>query len=250
MEKDLNNQHIALVTATRKEMQAVLGGRTQGLALRVNHPEKFMWGPRPVILLITGIGPVNAALALGLLLGKKPGLAGVLNVGIAGSFQPEKVPLGKVVSVQTEIWPEFGLYTEEGLDPQGLGLGQGRVQECVVWDRLDLHPPVQAYQMGLELSSSWPQVKSLSVAGVSGSSARAAELQAKTRAEVENMEGFALAWACAQQEVPFVQIRAISNRVGSRDKTEWNMGLALNSLRQATKRLLGPDQYPLSGQKQ
>ncbi|MBS3778932.1 MAG: hypothetical protein KGY41_00910, partial [Desulfovermiculus sp.] len=57
-EKYLNNHPIALVTATRKEMQTVLGGRTEGLALRVNHPEKFMWGPRPLTILITGIGPV------------------------------------------------------------------------------------------------------------------------------------------------------------------------------------------------
>jgi len=250
MEKYLNNQPIALVTATRKEMQAVLGGRVQGLALKVNNPEKFMWGSRPLTLLITGIGPVNAALALGHLLGGKPGLAGVLNVGIAGGFQPEKIPLGGVVRVQTEIWPEFGLHTAEGLDPQGLGLGHGRVQGRVIWDRLDLHPLKQAYQMGLELCSSWPLVKSVSVAGVSGSPDRAAELQAKTRAEVENMEGFALAWACTLQDVPFVQIRTISNRVGSRSNKEWNMGLALCSLRQATKRLLGPDQDPLPGEKQ
>lgn len=218
--------------------------------MRVNRPEKLMWGPKQVILLITGIGPVNAALALGRIVGSDPGLGGVLNLGIAGSFRPDNIPIGSVVSVETEIWPEFGLYTENGLDPRGLGLGQGRIQGRVVWDRLGLHPQRQAQRMGLELDSNWPQVVSLSVAGVSGTSSRAAELQARTGAEVENMEGFALAWACVVHDLPFVQVRSISNLVGSRDEKEWDMDLALNVLQAAAKRLVEPMQDPLSAKKQ
>lgn len=241
---------IALVTATRKEMKAVVDHRWQGVSLGVNCPQQIRWGSRLCILVITGIGPVNAALSLGQLLGTGLDLAGVLNLGIAGSFHAQRIPLGTVVRVETEIWPEFGLYTEQGLDPQGLGLGQGRIQKRVVWERLSLNPNGAARDMGLKLDPKWPAVTSISVAGVSGTPERAHELHSRTRAEVENMEGFALAWASALHGLPFLQIRSISNRVGFRGPEEWNMNLAFSSLRRAAKQLLGQDKDLLPGEGQ
>ena len=207
---------IALVTATRREMQAVLGERGQSVPLRFNVPQEILWEDKPLVLLITGIGPVNAAMALGGLAAMLPRLAGVLNMGIAGCFDPNVLPLGAVVGVHTEIWPEFGLHTEQGLEPDGLGLGQGRVHGRVVWDTLPLQPELGAARMGLKLDPRWPWVTSLSVAGVSGTPQRALQLRMRYRAELENMEGFALGWVCALRDLPFVQIRSISNRVGSR----------------------------------
>jgi nucleoside phosphorylase len=70
--KIASNPHpIVLVTATRREMQAVLGAHAQGLSLALNTPEQMSWDLRPLIILITGIGLVNAAMALGSLLGQK-----------------------------------------------------------------------------------------------------------------------------------------------------------------------------------
>mgnify|MGYP006273138091 CR=1 FL=1 len=238
-------QPIALVTATRKEMHAVLGPRAQGLPMKVNCVQEIPWGRRTLLLLITGIGPVNAAMALGKLVGQRPDLAGVVNMGIAGSFSLQAFPLGSVVGVHTEIWPEFGLYTEEGVDAKGLGFGQGRVRNKVVWDSLSLQPDVDAQNMGLELDSGWSRVVSLSVAGVSGTIQRARQLQTQTNADIENMEGFALAWACTVHGLPFVQIRSISNRVGWRSQDEWDMDSAFTSLGRAGKCLLGADKDPL-----
>ncbi|MFO7878014.1 MAG: futalosine hydrolase [Desulfovermiculus sp.] len=249
-DKSGETRPLALVTATRKEMQAVLGHRVQGLSLGGNRPQQIKWGSKLLLLVITGIGPVNAALSMGRLLGAGLDLAGVLNLGIAGSFQAQRFPLGAVVGVETEIWPEFGLYTEQGLDPQGLGLGQGRIQKKVVWDRLSLHPKGAARSMGLKLDPKWPTVTSISVAGVSGTPERADELHSRTQAEVENMEGFALAWVSVLHGFPFLQIRSISNRVGSRSPEEWDMDLAFSSLRQAAKQLLGPNKDPLPGEGQ
>jgi len=245
MDTHSTGQPIALVTATGKEMHAVLGSRAQGLPMKVNCVQEVTWGLRTLLLLITGIGPVNAAMALGKLVGQKPDLAGVVNMGIAGSFSLQAFPLGSVVGVHTEIWPEFGLYTEEGVDAKGLGFGQGRVREKVVWDLLSLQPDVDAQNMGLELDSGWPRVVSLSVAGVSGTIQRARQLQTQTNADIENMEGFALAWACTVHGLPFVQIRSISNRVGWRSQDEWDMNSAFTSLGRAGKRLLGADKDPL-----
>ncbi len=239
---------VVLITATRREMQAVLGAHAQGLSLALNTPEQISWGPRPVIILITGIGLVNAAMALGSLLGQKKGqLKGVLNMGIAGSFDLDALPLGAVAAAKAEIWPEFGLHTEENVDPKGLGLGHGRVHGRIVWDSLPLNPDQEAKSMGLALDPSWPRVTSVSVAGVSGTRHRASQLRTQTGALVENMEGFALAWACQVHDLPFLQIRTISNQVGSRSPQDWAMKKAFSRLGPAAECALGLVKDPLPG---
>jgi len=39
----------------------------------------------------------------------------------------------------------------------------------------------------------------------------------------ESMEGAALHYACLMENVPFVQIRSISNYIGERNKKKWDM---------------------------
>jgi futalosine hydrolase len=242
---------IVLITATRREMQAVLSAHAQGLSLALNAPMQISWGARSLILLITGIGLVNAAMALGALLGQRKGtLGGVVNMGIAGSFDLDVLPLGAVATAKTEIWPEFGLHTEENVDPKGLGLGHGRVHGQVVWDSLPLNPDQEAKSMGLALDPSWLRVISVSVAGVSGTRERASQLRAQTGALVENMEGFALAWACRLHGLPFLQIRTISNQVGSRSPEDWAMNKAFSRLGPVAECALGLVEDPLPGKGQ
>jgi len=47
---------------------------------------------------------------------------------------------------------------------------------------------------------------------------------------VESMEGAALHYVCLMEKVPFLQIRAISNTTGDRDKNRWKLKEALKSL--------------------
>ena len=49
-------------------------------------------------------------------------------------------------------------------------------------------------------------------------------------ARLESMEGAALHFACLQAGLPFLQIRSVSNRVGVRDKSQWQLGPAIQSL--------------------
>jgi futalosine hydrolase len=47
---------------------------------------------------------------------------------------------------------------------------------------------------------------------------------------VESMEGAALHYVCLMEKVPFLQIRAISNIIGDRDKRRWKLKEALMKL--------------------
>ena len=52
----------------------------------------------------------------------------------------------------------------------------------------------------------------------------------KYNPKIESMEGAALHYVCTDLEVPYLQIRSISNYVGERDKIKWKMPLAIANL--------------------
>lgn len=72
----------------------------------------------------------------------------------------------------------------------------------------------------------------LTVSTVTGTAGRAAELAGRhPGAAAEAMEGFGVAEAAAAYGVPVVEIRAVSNAVGPRDRAAWRIGEALGALR-------------------
>lgn len=80
----------------------------------------------------------------------------------------------------------------------------------------------------------------LTVSTVTGSATRAAELRARhPRALAEAMEGFGAAEAAYAHGVPVLEIRAVSNPVGPRDRAAWRIGEALAALTEAFGKL-GP----------
>lgn len=220
---------LALVFATRKECSAALPTlktvpRQGGFTTAVIHD-------RNVVVLVTGIASINAALHMGRLFGSKSGIQGVVNIGVAGTLSPQELPLCATCVASTEICPEYGLYSKEGFLPQGIGFSQWEGPTGDVFDRLPLSPEDAASAMGLTLPEGWTRVPMLSVSGVSGTEGRLAELAARyPDARGENMEGFAVALACAQMDIPFLEIRAISNCVGSREAKDWRLDDALKLL--------------------
>lgn len=256
--KTTDRKALIVATATSMEMRAAFPGFARFVPaeqewnrLRVSGAEIRDRPWEDLVLLVTGVGPVNAGIALGRLLGCLAGDStnpdrnpvGVLNVGVAGAFSLERLPLGDVVAVAEEIWPEYGLLTASGVDPRGVKLAQGKIDGKPVWDRLRLTPESSARQMGLDISGLTRAV-GLTVAGVSGTPERAAALRSRYACDIETMEGFALAWACRVADVPFVQVRTISNLVGSRDAAHWDLNGARKRLAVVASTLLGTLEEP------
>jgi futalosine hydrolase len=46
------------------------------------------------------------------------------------------------------------------------------------------------------------------------------------------MEGAAFHYVCLMKQIPFIQIRSISNKVGERDKRKWKMKHAIERLKE------------------
>lgn len=83
-----------------------------------------------------------------------------------------------------------------------------------------------------------PQAAGVTVNTVSGSTASIARLGQKYRPDVESMEGAAFHYSCLVEQVPFVQLRTISNYVEVRDKSRWNIPLAVENLNGTLRALL------------
>jgi futalosine hydrolase len=75
----------------------------------------------------------------------------------------------------------------------------------------------------------FPQASSITVNTVTGEASVNKRHAQKFGATLESMEGAALHYVCRQLDVPFLQIRGVSNRVGDRNKANWKIAEALQA---------------------
>jgi futalosine hydrolase len=77
----------------------------------------------------------------------------------------------------------------------------------------------------------------------SGLASLGAERAARFAGVCENMEGAAAAHLCRLYQVPFVEVRGISNRVEDRRREGWDLPLACRRAQEAALRLV--EEWPL-----
>ncbi|MEV7284484.1 futalosine hydrolase [Streptomyces sp. NPDC093252] len=181
-------------------------------------------------LLAAGVGPALAAastataLTAAALAGAPYGL--VISAGIAGGFAP-RAPLGALVVADAVTAADLGAETPEGFVPV-TELGFGTVT----------HRPPAALVASVALATGALPGTVLTVSTVTGSAARAAALRAAhPEALAEAMEGFGVAEAAAAHGVPVLELRAVSNAVGPRDRAAWRIPDALATLTQGFGKL-------------
>lgn len=189
------------------------------------------------IFLATGVGPINAALAIGFCLGlfhESTGndvkIDGILYAGLAGAFDLETHPLLSIWQVREEIWPEYGLHDGSSVTARAFKhpLWERKEQEDI-YEKIAL-PDISALPGASTKNIEWGECASLTVAGVSASFNRRNALWDAWHVALENMEGFAAAYAAARAEIPLVEIRVVSNKVGPRSKAEKDFDGALTTL--------------------
>ena len=73
---------------------------------------------------------------------------------------------------------------------------------------------------------------------VHGNMASIEKVIKKYKPEIESMEGAAFFYVCEKENIPSIQLRAISNYVERRNKDNWNIPLALQNLKLALEKLL------------
>ncbi|MFD8626332.1 futalosine hydrolase [Streptomyces hygroscopicus] len=133
---------------------------------------------------------------------------------------PGTVPLGSIVVADAIVAADLGAETPDGFTAV-TDLGFGTVEHL---------PPAPLVAAVAEATNA-VRGTVLTVSTVTGSAERAAELLRRhPRAAAEAMEGFGVAEAAAAQSVPVLEVRAVSNTVGPRDRAAWRIGEALEAL--------------------
>lgn len=179
-----------------------------------------------------GVGPASAAastayaLALAEAESRPYGL--VLSAGIAGGFSGQ-APLGSLVVASRVIAADLGAESADGfLSVDELGFGSAQIAAFEPWSS----------RLATALrEASLPVVTGpvLTASTVTGTAATAEQWSRRyPGAAAEAMEGFGAATAAEQRGVPFVELRAISNAVGPRDRASWKIKEAFAALEQAS----------------
>jgi futalosine hydrolase len=184
--------------------------------------------PAGVLPLVTGVGLVPATYHLQKAIATHaPDL--VIQAGIAGCFDPAR-RLGDVMAVSEEIFADVGVEEHGQLkDLYDLGL------------QVPDEPPFVAGRLPnphLARFTGLPTGRSISVSEITTRPDRIRWYTDRYAPLIESMEGAALHYVCLQEKVPFLQVRALSNYIGERDKTRWRIGPALANLQQAIIQLL------------
>ena len=208
-------------------------------------PQNSMRSVSGIWLIITGVGTVNAAHAVTQAIEQcKPDL--IIQVGIGGAFESAGLDVGDLavaksdtdihVGVEKKPYPHSPLpfdlieglpETRHGRFHFDLGLC-GKIHEILICYAHGIPCPAPRviqgdFITGLTLTATPERVKALETA---------------FSPCMESMEGAAVAQVAALYKIPLVQIRAASNKVGIREKSQWNIPLAAHRVCDAVMALL------------
>ena len=181
--------------------------------------------------LVTGVGLVHTTYALSKYLAKtQPDLA--IQAGIGGSFHPFYPP-GTVAVVSEEVFGDLGVYEQNAFrDVFDLKLADNSFP----FSEKLLSNPHKPLCDKAKLKT----VRGLSVNEITTDANRIQQLMEKYNAIIESMEGAAFHYVCLQENIPFIQLRAVSNFVGERDKSKWLMKEAIENLNRELINLIRP----------
>ena len=180
-------------------------------------------------LIHTGIGSVNAAHALTCQLeGQLPNL--VIQFGIGGAYVPTGLPIRSVVLATEEIYGDVGVVTPEGWKPAdeiGIPLVHSDPPH---FNNFPLDSQLVSTAAEICGARSGPFV---TVSQCSGVQAVGDALHARFNALCESMEGAAAAHICTLYDVPFLEVRGISNLVEDRQPARWDIAGASDAAQSA-----------------
>ncbi len=202
---------VLIVTAVEVERNALLRG------LRDESPFDVLAG---------GVGPAAAAASAAVRMTRRSYRL-VICAGIGGGF-PGRAEVGSLVVADEAVAADLGAETPEGfLTLDELGFGSTRI-------RTDEGSSARLAKALQEAGLPVVVGPVLTVSSVTGTAATAEERARRVpAAAAEAMEGYGVGVAAQNAGVPFLEIRAVSNPVGPRDRGAWQIGEALERLTEA-----------------
>lgn len=182
-----------------------------------------------VDVLITGVGLSACTYHLTKQIHIKPP-SFIIQAGLAGSLD-ENLALGDVVIVEKDqIGDEGVMEKNEFKSVFQLGL---KKDDSFPWQEGKLfNSKINQFK-----DEGFPIVTAVTVNEITTNKKRIAYFKNDLQAKIETLEGAALHYVALIENIPFLQLRCISNYIGERDKTKWmlsesiaNLNIALQSI--------------------
>ena len=191
----------------------------------------YRFGDHDVDVLTTGVGMIaTAAWCSRTFAAEHYDLA--LNVGLCGSFDAS-LAAPAVVHVTSDRITELG--AEDGDDFLTIHQLQLLGENEFPFDRGML---VNANPPQLPPLTALRSVTGITVNTVHGNERSIAAIRDRFDPDVESMEGAAFMYAGLVAGVPFAQVRAVSNAVVRRNRSEWRIDEAIRALGEQSVKLL------------
>lgn len=205
---------IWIVSATEFEFESARKDFYEGV---VESKHQIEW-------IVTGVGIVPTVFELmKRLAADKPDL--IINIGIAGAINPN-LQLGETVWITRDEFYQWGAEDQNGfinifslgfIDANQKPFSNGKIYGSIVSDYFP--------------SNRLKQVNGLTVQKTHGNQLSINELhESCTDIDVESMEGSAVFYVAVMLDIPVLQIRSISNYVEPRNRSNWKVIEAINSL--------------------
>jgi len=196
-----------------------------------------------ILLCVGGMGKVNAAHAATLLL-TRYNLEALLIFGIGGAYPSSGAQVGDVAVAKEEIAGDEGVLTLDGFkDSQYIGISLLKTATSEIYTTY----PASEELLKVSLRTLASHEKGdgrvhsgtfVTLSTCTGTSARARELEGRYHGLCENMEGAAAAHVAACHDVPWLEVRGISNLVEDRDLKKWDIPRAASAAQEAVVRIL------------
>ncbi len=208
-----NKRRVLVITSVDPERDAILRGIGETDSIDV---------------FAVGVGMARAAAASALALSNAR-YDLVVNAGIAGGFSGQ-AKVGSIVLASVIVAADLGAETADGfcrLDELNLGTA------CIHTDTLLIKQLEKNLRMRGLLVTTGPI---LTVSTATGTQETADEMAERiSGAQAEGMEGFGVATAAQLKGLPVLEMRAVSNLVGPRNRSAWRIDEALKVLEKASE---------------
>jgi futalosine hydrolase len=149
----------------------------------------------------------------------------VINAGIAGSFS-KQISIGEVAAIENDFFAELGAENDE---------------EFIPFPKMNLPGAYSFINKNTISSKTYQQLKKVKAATVNkvhGNEESITKFLSVHHVDIESMEGAAVAMVCEKENMPYFQIRSISNYVTKRNINEWNVPYAIKNLNSTLIKIL------------
>lgn len=225
---------IIIAAAIYDELSALIDRVEKPVVLKVGG-RKIVSGHiegKPVKLLITGPGLVNAVQALTAAIeNSKPSL--IIQTGCAGAFKESGLKIGDIGIATEEIDVNLGIEPENGNWPLNeLSFSLLNSHGTDIKNRYFIdHKLINLAFKAIKKDCADKNIRLIKGAFITVSTITATDMRAEKfykqfKPCMECMEGSGAAHLAIHYDIPFLEIRSASNMVGKRDPGAWNLALA------------------------